>query len=176
MNKTPHPFLTWLITASLALASAGASAGDGYASGQYYNNNNNQSRSGYGQHSYPTTQSNQSFSSNSRGNDNNNARTPTRRTRTAYQIAHDYPASNSPNPKKQAREEQLRSLAESPNVPNRQHKWIMNRYTHIDNRRMDIQKAEERIQKKSAKPPSKAGSYSGSNFHMWPYAVQIVIG
>lgn len=189
MIKKARAIFSRFIVGSLLLTSGFASAGNDYSASSNYSNNYN-NHSGYGQNAntpnrgyqashqthvksamsmpsthQPATQfrSNQTTSSSDWRNNASNSRVVKRETRSAYQIAHDYPPSNSPNPKKRAREQKLRSLVENSNLPTRQRKYIIKRYNHIDNRRVEIRDAEARIQKKNLKITSKFNNKSGNS-------------
>ena len=191
MIKKARAILARFVVGLLLLASSLASAGSDYSANPNHSNNYN-NRSGYRQNLntsnrgyqasqqthassamsmpsaiQPATQfrSNQATSSSDGRNNASNSRVVKRETRSAYQIAHDYPPSNSPNQKKHAREEKLRSLVENSNLPTRQRKYIIKRYNHIDNRRVEIRDAEARIQKKNLKITSKFNNKSGNSLH-----------
>ena len=183
MNHTTQRILIWLVATCLILVDVTANAGNGYSANQNYNNDYH--RGDYGQNPYATNRGYQASrpagsSVSASGSTNypsaartgidqpsswrnpaTNPRTATRNRRSTYQIAHDYPPSNSPNSNKRAHEEQLRALAEKPGLPAKQRKWIMTRYNHIDNRRDEIKKADQRNQAKTAKASRQTSSLAG---------------
>ncbi len=169
--KTQLRQMAACLAASVILASTAVHAGTGYSAGPGFGNPYGQGRpyqNAYnpapgnrnalqGQY-FPPSQSGSartgqrpSGASASRQGDSANGRSSARATRTVQQIARDYPPSNSPNPQKHAREAQLRALAEKRGLPAKQRKWIVKRYTHIDNRRTEIRQAEARYQARSAR-------------------------